>query len=221
METSAPLFVGAFLHLEGSAVPVNLTHQEQIVAGETTQSIEKFHPVQEQVKIHTKNPEVQIPERIQQQTVLQRIEEQVGVVPALPIVDDTVEIQVTERIHEQIGPGRIEEQLIAEETTQNPMEILSTSSDRGLNMLDSCIELLFPMTAQKESIKKETERAAMLTKRMMETPWPEPPMVELPMAESDQASAKRRRRTRYTWLLGIMENAVYLSPSAWPPTRRV
>ena len=95
--------------------------------------------------------------------MLQRIEEQVGVVPALPIVDDTVEIQVTERIHEQIGPGRIEEQLIAEETTQNPMEILSTSSDRGLNMLDSCIELLFPMTAQKESIKKETERAAMLT----------------------------------------------------------
>ena len=40
VETSAPRFVGAFLHLEGSAVPVNLTYQEQIVAGETTQSIE-------------------------------------------------------------------------------------------------------------------------------------------------------------------------------------
>ena len=39
VETSAPRFVGAFLYLEGSAVPVNLTYQEQIVAGETTQSI--------------------------------------------------------------------------------------------------------------------------------------------------------------------------------------
>ena len=36
----------------------------------------------------------------------------------------------------------------------------------------------------------------------------------------DRASAKRRRRTRYTPLPGIMENAVCLAPSAWPPTRR-
>ena len=94
VETSAPQFVGAFLHLEGSAVPVSLTYQEEIVAGETTQSMEKFHPLQEHVKIQ-KNPEVQIPERIQLQTVLERIEEQVGVIPAPPIVDDTVEIHVT------------------------------------------------------------------------------------------------------------------------------
>ena len=44
-ETSAPRLVGAFLRLEGSAVPVNLTCQEQIVAGDE-KSIEKFHPVQ-------------------------------------------------------------------------------------------------------------------------------------------------------------------------------
>ena len=43
-------------------------------------------------------------------------------------------------------------------------------------------------------------------------------MVEPPMVESDRASAKRRRRTRYTPLPGIMENAVYLAPSARPPT---
>ena len=39
-------------------------------------------------------------------------------------------------------------------------------------------------------------------------------------AESDRASATRRRRTRYTSLPGIMESEVYLAPSAWPPARR-
>ena len=85
-------------------------------------------------------------------------------------------------------------------------------------MLDSCIELLTPVTAQIDSIEKETERAAMLTKRMMETPLLEPPtMMEPTLKESEQASSKRRRRTRYTPLPGIMENAVYLAPSAWLP----
>ena len=72
-----------------------------------------------------KIPEVQIPERIQQQTVLDRIEEHVGVIPAPPIVDDTVEIHVTERIQEQIRPRRIEDQVgdvlvppIVEETVE-------------------------------------------------------------------------------------------------------
>ena len=34
-----------------------------------------------------------------------------GVIRALPNVDDTVEIHVTERIHEQIGPERSEDQV--------------------------------------------------------------------------------------------------------------
>ena len=134
VETSAPRVVGAFLHLEGSAVPVNLTYQEQIVAGETTQSVEKFHPVQEQVKI-PKIPEVQIPERIQQQTVLERM---VGDIPAPPIVDDTVEIQVTEWIHEQIGPERSEDQVgdipvppIVEETVE-VVELFPESVDERI-----------------------------------------------------------------------------------------
>ena len=70
--------------------------------------------------------------------------------------------------------------------------------------------------SDRESIEKETERAA----SMMEPPLPEPPMVEPPMVDSDRAPAKRRRRTRYSPLPGIMENAVYLAPSSWPPTRR-
>ena len=96
----------------------------------------------------------------------------------------------------------------AEETTQSPVVIFissstSTSSDRRLDELAIMLELLTLVTAQIESIEKETERAAMLTKRMMETLFPEPPMVEPPlpeppMVEPDCTYARRRRRTRYT-----------------------
>ena len=55
----------------------------------------------------------------------ERIEEQVGVITAPPIVDDTVEIHVTERIQEQFRPQRIGEQVgdipappIVEETVE-------------------------------------------------------------------------------------------------------
>ena len=107
----------------------------------------------------------------------------------------------------------------AKETTRNTVEIsssssTSTSSDRRLDELANMLELLTPFASQIESIENATERASMLTKRMMETPLPEPPMVE-----PDRTSAKRRLRTRYTPLPGIMENAVYLAPSAWPPVR--
>ena len=64
----------------------------------------------------------------------------------------------------------------------------------------------------------------MLSKLMLETPFPElplpePPMVEPPVVVPDRTSAKRRRRIRYTLLPGVMENAVYLAPSAWPLVR--
>ena len=92
-----------------------------------------------------------------------------------------------------------------EETTQSPVEITSSSStsissDRRLDefgsTLDSCIKLLTPVTGEIDSIEKASERASMLTKRMMETPLPEPPMVEPPlveppMVESDLASCSR------------------------------
>ena len=51
VETSAPRLVGAILHFGRFWWAVNLTCQEQIGAWETTQSIEKCHPVQGQVKI--------------------------------------------------------------------------------------------------------------------------------------------------------------------------
>ena len=67
------------------------------------------------------------------------------------------------------------------------------------------------------SIEEETERAAVLTKRMLEPSLPEPPMMMEPtLMESERASSKRRRRTRYTPLPGIMENAVYLAQARGP-----
>ena len=93
-------------------------------------------------------------------------------------------------------------------TTHNTSST-STSSDDVAKMLDRL-----------KNIDKATGRAAMLTKQMTESPLPAPPMVEPPMVESDRASAKRRRRTRYTPLPWILENAVCLAPSVWPPTRR-
>ena len=125
-------------------------------------------------------------------------------------------------------PERIEElieaQLITEDTTLNSGHLfLKLHVDRCeelANVFDSCIGLLCLLAAQMESIEKETERVAMLTKRILEPPLMEPPMMEPPMMQSARASAKCRRRTRYTPLPGILENAVYLAPSAWPPTRR-
>ena len=52
-------------------------------------------------------------------------------------------------------------------------------------MLDSCLEQLTPahslFAIQIERIEKETERVAMLTERMLETPLLEPPLPEPPM----------------------------------------
>ena len=79
-------------------------------------------------------PEVQVAERIQEQIVPERIEEQIGDIPVHPIVQETVGVQILERIREQIGPEQIEEQLIAEETTQNPVEIPFTSATTVVSM---------------------------------------------------------------------------------------
>ena len=82
----------------------------EVSAPVSTRSILGLPSELDQVRVQ-EIPEIQIPERIQEQTVLERIEEQVGVIPAPPIVDETVEIHVTERIHEQSGPERSEDQV--------------------------------------------------------------------------------------------------------------
>ena len=140
------------------------------------------------------------------------------------------QVQVAERIQEQmvetidVTPQASQMVLNASSTSTSSSAPVcnqipsssstSTSNDRLgalASMLDSCLEQLTPLAG----LSEEIERIETLTKRLLETPLPEPPMVE-----PDRTSAKRRRRTRYTPLPGIMENAVYLAPSAWPPTRR-
>ena len=146
-------------------------------------------------------------------------------VPEIPPVVERIQEQIVETLDVTPQGSQI---ALDTSSTSTSSSSTSTSSDRRLDefarMLDSCIELLIPMTAQIDSMEKETERAAMLTKRMLEGALPEPPMPEAPLpepplVEPDRTSAKRRRRTRYTPLPGIMENAVYLAPNAWPPVR--
>ena len=100
--------------------------------------------------------------------------------------------------------------------TLNPVEIphlelYVTRCGEFANKLDSCIELLSHLSAQMESIEKETERIAMLNKRMMEPPR---------TTEPELVPWKRRRRTRHIPMPEIAENATYFAPSAWPHTRR-
>ena len=123
---------------------------------------------------------------------------------------ETIEVFPQEQIEGQIGYIPVpQEQLIAEVTTLNTSSTSTSSSSTSTRS-----DVLAKMLDNLKKIEKEVERAAMLTKRLMEPPLPEPPMVE-----SDRTSAKRCRRTRYTPLPGIMENAVYLAASAWPPIR--
>ena len=89
---------------------VSQVYQEQTVAGETTQNIVGFHPVQDQ-----EIPEVQVIERIQEQIGSERIEEQIGDILVPQIVEDTVEV-----VH--IFPQELlqhQEQIITGEAAQN------------------------------------------------------------------------------------------------------
>ena len=206
VETFAPQVVVSLPPNEVFSAPVyNQVHQEQIAAGETTENIAEILDVQEQVIVQG------IPHAPQVVDSSPPLED-FAVQPYVPL-HESPEVQVAERIQEQIVEA-------IDVTPQASQMILNTSST-STSMLDSCLEQLTPFAIEIESIEKETERVAMLTKRMLEPPLPEPPlpeppMVEPPMLEPDRTSGKRRRRTRYTPLPGIMENAVYLAPSAWP-----
>ncbi len=128
------------------------------------------------------------------------VQEQV-IVQEIPPVVEQIQEQIVETIDNETS------------STSTSSSSTSTSNDRLdalASMLDSCLEQLTPSAG----LNEELGRIETLTKRLLEPPLPEPPMVE-----PDRASAKRRRRTRYTPLPGIMENAVYLAPNGWPPIR--
>ena len=223
VEPFAPHVVDSLHLLEEFTEPVyNQVHQEQIAAGETTENIAEIPVVQEQVIVQ------EIPD----------------VVNSLPPVEELTEPVFNQVHHEQIvagemmqntiGNSAVQEQAIIQEippdveqmqeqiveTIDNEPSSTSTSSSSTSTIRD----VIAVMLNSFHNMEKEVERAAMLTKRMMETPLPQPPMVEPPLpeppvVEPDRTLAKRRRRRRYTPLPRIMENAVYLAPNAWPPIR--
>ena len=218
METFAPqVFVSPPPYEEFSAPVKNQIRQEQIAAGETTENISEIPVVQEQAIIR------EIPHAPQVVGSSLPLED-FAVQPYVPF-HDFPEVQVAERIQEQI----VEAIDVTPQASQMTLNTSSTSTrtdslDALASMLDSCLAQFTPFATRMESVEKEIERVAMLTKRMLETPLPEPPLPEPPtveplMVEPDRTSAKRRRRTRYTSLPGIMEHAVHLAPSAWPPVR--
>ena len=183
-----------------------ILHAPQVV--DSSPPLENF-AVQPYVPLH-ESPEVQVAEPIQEQIV-----EAIDATPqASQMILNTSSTSTSSSapVYNQIP-------------SSSSMSTRTDSLDALASMLDSCLaQLTTSFATQIESIEKETERVAMLTKRMMETSLPEPPMVEPPlpqppMMEPDRTPAKRRRRTRYTPLPGIMEHAVCLAPSAWPPVR--
>ena len=194
VEISAPQVSGSLPPFEEFTEPgYNQVHQEQIVTGEMTLNSVEHPVVQEQVIIPEITP------------VVERIQEQ--------IIENT-----------DVTPQASQIALNTSSTSTSQFDILSWSStstsgnhlDELASMLDSCLEQLTPLAG----LNEELQRIETLTKRLLEPPLPEPSMVEpsLP-ASPGLISAKRRRRTRYTPLPGIMEHAVYLAPSAWPPIR--
>ena len=153
----APQVVDSFPLLEDVAArEYNQVHHEQLVA--TVQPYVPFHEF----------PEVQVAERIQEQIV-----KTIDVTP-----------QASQMTFNTSSTSTSSFVPVCNHVPRSSST--STGSDRLdalARMLDSCIEQLTPLAAQTESIEKETERVAMLTKRMMESPLPEPPVVVSPWLE--------------------------------------
>ena len=137
-------------------------------------------------------PQVQVVERIQEQIVEsievlphERVQqftaEQIVHMPApqtQSAVTDLVNPPISITAVEVIDSFAVSEE-VATLTDMTTLNTSSTSTSRNrldvlASMLDSCLEQLTPLAATGE----ETERIEMLTKRMLETPLPVPPLVE-------------------------------------------
>ena len=221
VETFAPQVVVSFPRYEEFSAPVyNQVHQEQIAAGETTENIAEIPVVQEHVIVQeipgvvvrllpveeftepvyspVHQEEIVAGEMMQNVIEISTVHEQV-IVPEIPPVVEQIQEQFVETIDVTLQRSQFAPKTSSTSTGNNRFDALAS-------MLNSCIEQL-----------TELEKIETLTKRLLEPPLPEPPIVE---SESPGlTSAKRRRRTRYTPLPGIMEHAVYLAPSAWPLIR--
>ena len=147
-----------------------------------------------------------------------------------PPVEEFTEPVYNQVHHEQIVAGEMTQNIVGNSAVQEQVivqelpPVVEQIQEHETSSTSTIRDDIAVMLDNLKNMEKEVERVAMLTKRMMETPLPEPPMVEPPLPEPpmmgpDRTSAKRRRRAWYTPLPGIMEHAVYLAPNAWPPIR--
>ena len=138
VEASAPQVVGSLPPFQEFDAPVyNQIHQEQIVAGETTQNIVQNSAVQEH-EIVQENSELQVMERIQEQIVeitkevpqervQQRTVEQIVRVP-VPQIQEQVVVQEIPQVVE-----RIQEQIV------EPIEVLLHEHVQALSVLENVL----------------------------------------------------------------------------------
>ena len=244
VESFAPHVVDSLPPLEEFTEPVyNQVHQGQIAAGETTENTAEIPVVQEQVIVQeipdvvdslppveeftepvynqVHHEQIVAGEMTQNTTGNSGVQEQVIVQDIPPIVEQIQE-QIVETIDVTLQGSHFAPNTSS--TSTSHFDITSSSSststtnkrlDALASMLHSCLEQLTPLAG----LNEELERIETLTKRLLEPTIVQLPLPEPPVVEPDRTSAKRRRRTRYTPLPGIMEHAVYLAPSACPPAR--
>ena len=215
VEASAPQVAGSLPPFEELDAPVyDQIHQEQSVAGETTQNTFQNPAVQEQVMFQ----EIpQAPQVVDSFPLLEDValcennqvhqEQIVATVQPHVLLQGIPVVQVAERTQElivetiDVNSQASQMTLNTSSTSTRQFEITSSSSTSTSNdrlaalasMLGSCLEQLTPLADMGE----ETERIEMLSKRLLEPPLPGPPMVEL-----DRTSAKCRRRKWHTPLPG-------------------
>ena len=165
-------------------------------------------------------------------------------VESLPPVEEFTDPVYNEVHHEQIVAGEMTQDIIGNSAVQEQVIVQEIHSIVE-QVLEQIVETIYfiskdsqfaPNTSSSSTsqfditsssststgIEQFTElgKIETLTKRLLEPPLVEPPILEPSLGESpDLTSAERRRRTRYTPLLEIMEHAVYVVPSAWPPIR--
>ena len=191
--------------------------QEQVIVQEIPDVVVPLLPVEEFTEpVHNSVHHEQIVAGAMPQNIIgtAAVQEQV-IVQDIPPVVERIQEQIVDTIDVTLQGSQFAPNTSS--TSTSHFDITSSSSTSTTNnrldalasMLDSCREQL-----------TELERIETLTKRLLETPLPEPPIVEPSLATSSGlTSVKLRRRTQYTPLPGIMEHAVYLAPSAWPPIR--
>ena len=206
----APQIIDPLLLLEDVAAQIDATVQQHVIFQEIPQ-VQVMGRIQEQI---VEPIEVLPHERVQQFTVEQIVHLLVPQTQEQCVVTELANRPISITAVEFVDSFSVSEDVatLADVTTLNTSSTSTSSSNRAVTTPNT-IEVL-----SSSSTSTSRDRVDELSSKLdswMETPLPVPPLVEPPSVEStDRTSAKRRRRTRYTPLPGIMENGVCLAPVA-------